>query len=157
MTAIGLIFASLSYLREPDDIADRQTDWISVLAFGALTFSFFGQLIINTELPATASAVLLSIIIAGLAGYRTSTAPIALCAAIISLLAIAAASLDLEIVDGIVQTSDYSRGLVPPDIAAYITNAFMIALPASAFLLWGTRRTFFDAPFLQPGLRRLSG
>jgi len=146
MTGIALIFASLSYLREPDDIADRQTDWISVFAFGALTFSFFGQLIINTELPATASAILLSIIIAGLAGYRTSTAPIALCASIISLLAIASASLDLEIVDGIVQTSDYSRGLVPPDIAAYITNAFIIALPSSAFVLWGTRRTFFDAP-----------
>ncbi len=146
LVGTAVIFASLFYLREPEDISDRKPEWVALLAFGLLTFSFAVQLVANSALPVTIASLALSAVICGLAAYRTSTAPIAICSAIATLLALSATALPFDIAEGLVQTPDLAKGLVPPDIAQFVMTSLILTVPVALLLLWGTRRAALDAP-----------
>ncbi len=63
-----------------------------------------------------------------------------------ALVAVAALDLNLAYQPGLDRPDDVWRGLVPPDTAAYVRNAVIVAAPAALALLWGAWRAAAQAP-----------
>ncbi|MEM7069347.1 MAG: DUF2339 domain-containing protein [Pseudomonadota bacterium] len=146
LAGLAVIFAAMFYLRESAEIKDRKTEWVGVVGFGLLAFAFMAQLATNSDLPDTVTALFVTLIIITLASLRSSLAPTAICASIIALLTILASDLPLEIIEGLVQTSDFSQGLVPRDTNGFVLNALLVSVPVALVGLWGVRRTAQNAP-----------
>lgn len=146
VVGIALIFATLFWLREEASTTDRSAEWTAILAFGLFTIGYLFQLSANNDLPASATAITTSLIIVFISAWRTSVAPAALFASVLTTLTIAASDLQFNIVDGLTQTSDIAGALVPIDTFAFIQNTFLVAVPAAALAFWGTRKTARDAP-----------
>lgn len=146
VVGLAALFAAAFFLRENAEVEDHRVEKSAILAFSLLTVSFFIQLAINADLPATTTATITSLLIIGVASVRTSIAPVGICASVLTILSVAASDLTPEIIDGLTQTGDLKAGLVPPDTTAFAWNALLLAVPPAILALWGARRTSGSAP-----------
>ena len=143
--ATGLaIFFALTFawdkLDRPLPPQDRKPDLPGLIAIAAIAVATIFQIGVNGGLPLVATALVVSLVVAGASIPWPALANIGFFASMISLFAIAALKLNLDYQGGLNRWEDIRAGLVPPDILGYVREAALIAVPPSLVLLYGSWR-----------------
>ena len=150
MLLVGLaaIFAvAFGYVRREEMILrDEKTHSLVILVFGLFTLGFLVQLAINNDLPAIVTGLAVAAILMAAAALRPPLGPISAAGAVVVLLTIAAIDVELEIVDGLLQTEALLQDLVPRDTSSFVRNAFLVSVPPVAIAIWGAWRSVLPAP-----------
>ncbi|MDJ0613835.1 MAG: DUF2339 domain-containing protein [Rhizobiaceae bacterium] len=142
IVGLAAIFSILFYIREEDNNIDATFEKSAGLAFALLVIACILHLIVNSDLPATATVVCAGLLITGIAITRPSTAPVALISSVLTVFGVLASDVPRLFQSGLLQTVDY----VPRDINSFVLNAFILALQPSLLSLWAARRRLLSAP-----------
>ncbi len=145
--AITAIFVITYGLHEFQNrkIEDGSTSWITVLSFTLLTGGFVVQLVANQQLPETATALIMALIIMGGASIAASLSTTAIHATVITLVTLLLSRLSYEIIPSITTTDDFLRGIVPRDTYGFLRTAFLLGLPPALLAIWDSWRSVEDA------------
>ena len=146
IAGLAAIFSALFLVRKQDSTQDAPFEKSAMIAFGAFATAVFIQLVANHELPITASIVIASILITGIAYLRTSISPAALFAGLLAIFGILASDVPFLLEGGLQQTRDIAFNLVPRDVSSFILNACVLAAPPAMIALFGANRRLLNAP-----------
>ncbi|MCG6856772.1 MAG: DUF2339 domain-containing protein [Salaquimonas sp.] len=124
----------------PSPPEDRPADRPAIIAFGALAAVFFVQAAVNGQLPLVPAGLGTGLVVLTAAAFWPALAPAAIAATVIVLAAIAATDLQDLIQPGLTTLDQIRQGLVPPDIASFLRDTVILAIPAGAGAVWAAWR-----------------